>query len=373
VLVVASGLLLRSFVTMIGANPGFEPRGALTASIDLPPARYDRQAASRFFQRAADRVSALPGVRAVAFASDLPWNGYDENTGFTIVGRPAEDDGPEARYHFVTRGYARATGTPVVAGRELTDADAENAPLAVLMNEGAARKYWNDPERAIGARVNVWGRERTVVGVIGDVRDMPWHTRAVPALYLPQPQPQTWSFQPMFLVVRSDVDPQTMIEPVRRALRDIDPELPLANVRALEEVAGAALATRRLTLGLVAAFGVTALLLAVVGIYGVMAQAVGQRRHEFGVRQALGATQRDIMRLVLSSGAGMTGAGLAVGVVVAAASTRFLASLLYGVTPLDASTFAAVAGVLIAAAAAAAYLPARRAARVSAATALRAD
>jgi putative ABC transport system permease protein len=312
-------------------------------------------------------------VRAVAFTSDLPWNGYDENTGFTIVGRPPEEDGPSARYHFVTREYARATGTPVVAGRELTDADVENAPLAVLLNEGAARTYWSAPERAVGAHVNVWGRERIVVGVIGDVRDMPWHTRAVPALYLPQPQPQTWSFQPMFLVVRSDLDPEAMVEPVRRAVREIDPELPLANVRALEDVAGAALATRRLTLGLVAAFGVTALLLAVVGIYGVMAQAVGQRRHEFGVRQALGATPRDIMRIVLSSGAAMTGGGLVCGVLIAAASTRLLASLLYEVTPLDVSTFAGVAGVLIAAAAGAAYLPARRATRISAATALRAD
>jgi predicted permease len=316
-------------------------------------------------------VRALPGVRAVAFSSDLPWSGYDENTGFTIIGRPPEDEGPQARYHFVTQGYTRATGTPVVAGRELTDADAENAPFALLLNEGAARKYWNEPERAVGARVNVWGTERTIVGVVGDVRDMPWHARAVPALYFPQPQ--TWTFQPMFLVVRSDVDPATMVEPVRRALSEIDPELPLANVRALEDVAGAALATRRLTLGLVATFGLTALLLAVVGIYGVMAQAVGQRRHEFGVRQALGATQGDIMRLVLSSGAVMTGAGLALGVVIAAASTRLLASLLYGVTPLDASTFAGVAGVLIAAAAGAAYLPARRATRISAATALRAD
>ena len=176
----------------------------------------------------------------------------------------------------------------------------------------------------------------------------------------------------MFLIVRSDVEPASIVEPIRRALREIDPELPLANVRPLETVAGAAIATRRLTLWLVATFGLTALFLAVVGIYGVMAQAVGQRTHEFGVRQALGATRADIMRLVLSSGATMTVAGLLVGVALAAGSMRLLVSLLYGVTPFDPATFAGVAAILAAAASGAAYLPARRASRITAANALRA-
>ena len=161
----------------------------------------------------------------------------------------------------------------------------------MLLNEAAARKYWTTPEAAVGARLNLWGAERTVAGVIGDVRDMPWHDRAAPALYFPQPQD---------VVPAADVPDRAIrrraarrwSNPIRRALREIDPELPLANVRPLETVAGAAIATRRLTLWLVAAFGLTALFLAVVGIYGVMAQAVGQRRHEFGVRQALGATAR---------------------------------------------------------------------------------
>jgi predicted permease len=371
VLVVSSGLLLRSFVSMITTNPGFQPRGAITASVDLPTARYATNAAADFYRRAAERVLALPGVREGAFSSDLPWTGYDENTSFSIVGRRFPDgEGPEARYHFITHGYTRATGTPLVAGRDLTPSDVQEAPLVVLVNEAAARKYWNTPDAAVGAHLNLWGADRTVAGVIGDIRDMPWHDRAAPALYFPQPQ--TWYPQPMFLIVRSDVEPASIVEPVRRALREIDPELPLANVRPLETVAGAAIATRRLTLWLVAAFGLTALFLAVVGIYGVMAQAVGQRRHEFGVRQALGATRGDIMRLVFSSGAAMTAAGLLAGVALAVGSTRLLASLLYGVTPLDPVTFAGVAAVLVAAASAAAYLPARRATRISAATALRA-
>ena len=370
VLVVAGALLLRSFVSMISEPPGFEPAGAITAIVQLPAARYTRPAATAFFQRAGDRIQALPGVRAVTFSSDLPWTGYDENTGFGIVGRTFPDrEGPQARYHFITHGYTPASGTAVVAGRDLTPADVEQTPPVVLLNESAARKYWETPEAAVGARLDLWGKERTVAGVIGDVRDMPWHERAAPALYFPQPQ--EWQPQPMFLIVRADVAPASLVDDVRRAIGELDPELPLAGVRPLEAVAGAALATRRLTLWLVGTFGLTALFLAVVGIYGVMAQAVGQRRHEFGVRQALGATRADIMRMVMASGAVMTVTGLSAGLVLAMAATRQLATLLYGVTPLDPVTFAAVAVVLAAAAAAAAWLPARRATQVSAATALR--
>jgi putative ABC transport system permease protein len=241
--------------------------------------------------------------------------------------------------------------------------------LVVVLNEAAARKYWKTADAAIGARLNLWGNERIVAGVIGEVRDMPWHDRAVPALYFPQPQ--TWYPQPMFLIARTHVDPSSVVDSIRRAVSDIDAELPLANVRPLETVAGAAIATRRLTLWLVAVFGITAVVLAIVGVYGVIAQTVSHRSHEFGIRQALGATRADIMRLVLSSGAMMTGAGLLSGLGLAAASTRLLGSLLYGVKPFDPLTFASVAGILALASACAAYLPAYRAAKIGAASALR--
>jgi putative ABC transport system permease protein len=238
-----------------------------------------------------------------------------------------------------------------------------------LINESVARKYWASTAAAVGARLNLWGRERIVAGVIGDVRDMPWHDRAVPAIYFPQPQ--EWYPQPMLLIARTQVDPRSIVESIRGAFRQIDAELPLAHVRPLDAVAGAAIATRRLTLWLVGLFGFTAVVLAVVGVYGVIAQAVAQRTHEFGIRQALGATRGDILRLVLTSGAVMTVAGLASGLVLASASTRLLGSLLYGVTPFDPLTFAAVASTLAAASAGAAYLPAHRATRISAAVALR--
>ena len=179
-----------------------------------------------------------------------------------------------------------------------------------------------------------------------------------------------WSPQPMFLIVREKIGVNSLAEPLRRALSEIDPELPLANVRPLETVASAAVVTRRLALSLVATFGITALFLAVVGVYGVIAQSVEQRTHELGRRQALGATRGDIMRLVFSSGATMTIVGLAAGVALGAGTTRLLVSLLYEVTPLDRWTFGAVALILLSAAAGAAYVPARRATRIGAASAL---
>ena len=148
-----------------------------------------------FFTRALERMRALPGVREAAFGSDLPWTGYDENTSFSIIGRRFPDgEGPEARYHFITTGYTAATGTPLVAGRDLSASDVETRRSSCSLNESAARKYWKTPEAAVGARLNLWGKERTVVGVVGDVRDMPWHERAVPALYFPQAQ--EWYPQP---------------------------------------------------------------------------------------------------------------------------------------------------------------------------------
>jgi putative ABC transport system permease protein len=370
VLVVCGGLLLRSFVAMIETSPGFDARNVMTASIELPVAKYPTRAdAALFFGRALEEIGALPGVRSVGFSSDLPWTGYDENTGFEIVGRTLADDDGAARYHFLSPGYAAAVGTPLIAGRDVSASDTGDGPFVVLVNESLARKYWSSADAAVGARVRVWGRERMIAGVIGDVRDAPWSLAAVPAVYFPVGQ--EWPPQRAFLVVRSAVDPASLTESIRRAVNRLDPALPLANVRPLEGVAGAAIAGRRLTLWLVSAFGLTALILAIVGIYGVMAQNVAQRTHEFGVRQALGATRGDIMRHVLTAGTLLTLAGLAAGLLLSAVSVRLLTSMLYGVTPGDPVTFAWVTALLLATAVCASYLPARRATAVSPATALR--
>jgi predicted permease len=372
VLVVTGGLLLRSFESLLRLDPGFRPDGVLTAVVNLPPARYaDTAAASAFFDRLVEQVRRLPGVTAAGLGSDLPWTGYDENTSFGIVGRSFSDlETPEARYHFLTPGFVGALGVPLRAGRDIRAGDGPEAPPVVLINEATARQFWGDTQSAVGARLNLWSNTpATVVGVIGDLKDVPWAEGMPGGVYFAQAQ--QWYPQEMFLTIRTRSDPGSLIAPVSRVVRDLDPELPLAAVRTLDEIAGAALATRRFTLVLVSAFALSALFLAVVGVYGVMAQAVGQRVREFGVRQALGARPADILRLVLSGGVLMGAAGLAAGLAVAIPVTRLAGSLLFRTSPTDPLTLASVAALLLLATLTASYIPARRATRTDPASALR--
>ena len=372
VLVVTGGLLLRSFSSLLRVDPGFRPDHVLTAVVNLPRARYrDTAAADAFFDRLTERVRALPGVRAAGASSDLPWTGYDENTSFGIVGRKFPDgESPEARYHFLTPGFIGALGLPLRAGRDLSAADGAEAPPVVLINEATARQFWGDAQSAVGARLNLWSeRPATVVGVIGDLKDVPSADRLPGGVYFPQAQ--QWYPQDMFITIRTDSDPLLLTEPLLRVVHDLDPELPLASMRTLDDITTAAFAPRRFTLALVAAFGVSALFLAVVGVYGVMAQAVGQRVREFGVRQALGARPSDILRLVLSGGAMMGIIGLAAGVVIALPVTRLARSLLFRTSPADPLTLVSVAALLLLSTLAASYIPARKATRTDPATALR--
>ena len=372
VLVVTGGLLLRSFSSLLRLDPGFDPERVLTAIVNLPSARYrDTTAATAFFDRLTERVRALPGVRAAGLGSDLPWTGYDENTSFGIVGRRFPDgESPEARYHFLTPGFITALGLPLRAGRDIRPGDGPDAPPVVLINEATARQYWGSAENAIDARLNLWSdTPAIVVGVVGDLKDVPWAERSPGGVYFPQAQ--QWYPQNMFITIRTDADPRSLIEPLSRIVRELDPELPIATIRTLDEIAGAAVATRRFTLVLVTAFALSALFLAVVGVYGVMAQAVGQRVREFGVRQALGARPRDILRLVVSSGAGMGLVGLAAGLAIALPITRLARSLLFRTSPADPVTLVCVAALLLLATLAASYIPARRATRTDPATALR--
>jgi putative ABC transport system permease protein len=372
VLVVTGGLLLRSFASLLRVDPGFRPDHVLTAVINLPPARYhDKTGTTAFFDRLVARVRALPGVRGAGLSSDLPWTGWDENTGFGIIGRHFPPDaGPEARYHFLTPGFIGALGLPLRAGRDIAPSDGRDAPPVVLINESTARKYWGEPQSAIGARLDLWNdRPTTVVGVIGDLKDSPWSESLPGGVYFPQAQ--TWYPQDMFITIRTDGEARSLAAPLARIVHELDPQLPLATVRTLDDVAGAAVASRRFTLTLVAAFGASALFLAIVGVYGVMAQAVGQRVREFGVRQALGARPVDILRLVLHGGAVMALGGLAAGVAIALPVTRLVQSLLFRTSPSDPLTLVSVALLLLLATMAASYVPARRATRMDPASALR--
>ena len=372
VLVVTGGLLMRSFNSLLRVDPGFHPDHVLTAVVNLPAARYrDTAAAAAFFERLLDRVRALPGVRAAGLSSDLPWTGYDENTSFGIVGRTfPRSESPEARYHFLTPGFIDALGLPLRAGRDFRPGDSASAPPVVLINEATARQFWGDPQKAVGVQLNAWSdTPATIVGVIGDLKDVPWADRTPGGLYFPQAQ--MWYPQDMFITIRTDSDPLALTEPLWRAVRDLDPELPLASVRTLDRIAGATFATRRFTLALVGAFAVSALFLALVGVYGVMAQAVGQRVREFGVRQALGARPSDILRLVLSGGVVMGVAGLVAGLAIALPVTGMTRSLLFHTSPTDPLTLTVVGLLLLSSTLAASWVPARRATRTDPATALR--
>jgi putative ABC transport system permease protein len=372
VLVVGAGLLVRSFTKLSAVDHGFVPEGVLTARFSLPAARYkDAASATAFYQRLRAGILAVPGVEEAGLATDLPWTGYDENTTLQIVGRTfPPDEAPSARFHMATPGYFRALRVPVVAGRDIAESDTAEAPAVVVINERFARRHWKGPADAVGARLNLWGRERAVVGVVGDVKDTPWAGDAEPAFYFPQAQQ---SFGDILLAARTGGDPASLVEPIARVVRELDPALPLADVASLESVAGEVFAARRFLLTLVGMFALAALFLAVVGVYGVMAHAVGARAQEFGVRLALGATGADIGRLVLRSGAAIAAGGAAAGALLASAATRLLGANLYAVSPLDPMTFAAVGVLLVGAALAAAWVPARRATRVDPAEVLRGD
>jgi predicted permease len=372
VLVVTGGLLLRSLSSLLQLDPGFRSNQVLTALVNLPPARY-REPAQRtaFFDRLSERVRAMPGVRAAGLGSDLPWTGYDENTSFRIIGRQfPEGEGPEARYHFLTTGYIDALGLPLRAGRDIGPADSADAPPVVLINETTARQFWGDVQSAIGARLNLWSPQpTTVVGVIGDLKDVPWAETTPGGVYFPQAQ--QWYPQDMILTIRTETDPRSLAEPLMRIVRELDPELPLSAVRTLDDIAIGAFATRRFTLVLVAAFGASALFLAVIGVYGVMAQAVGQRVREFGVRQAVGARPADILRLVLTGGAVLAVVGLVAGLALAVPVTHLARSLFFRTSPTDPLTLGSVAVLLLLSTLAASYIPARRAMKTDPATTLR--
>jgi hypothetical protein len=293
------------------------------------------------------------------------------NTSFGIVGRTfPQGENPEARYHFLTPGVIAAIGLPLRSGRDFRSADDEEAPPVVLINEATARQFWGNAQSAVGAQLDLWGsKPRTVVGVIGALTDVPWADSVPGGIYFPQAQ--QWYPQDMYLAVRTDSDPRLLADPLMRVVRELDPELPIAAVRTLDEIADGVFATRRFTLGVVTAFGAGALFLAVIGVYGVMAQAVGQRVREFGLRRAMGAQPSSIFRLVVTDGALIGIVGLAAGMVLALPTTRLVRSLLFRTSAADPATFASVGLLLMLSIVVASYVPARRAMRTDPAVTLR--
>jgi len=373
-LLAGAGLLGRTLVNLERVDIGFVAERALAMEVSMPDTRYPTDAARiAFYRRTLDALRALPGVRSAAAGSTLPLMGNDMGIGFRVEGRPVRnEDHTNAAYHAVSPDYFAAMGIRILRGRGFTDRDDDHAPPVLVISETMARTYWPG-EDAIGKRVTIGYHNsgpREVVGIVADVKESELSEPARPEMYAAFPQ-TPWPF--FSVVVRADRDPVALAPAVRTSLTRLDPEQPPGDVQTLTHYVRLATAQPRFTAMLAGAFAAIATLLAGLGIYGVLAYGVAQRRREIGIRMALGAQPGDVRRLVMSQAAALGAAGLAAGVAGALLLTRTLSSLLFGVTASDPATFGAGCALLMGVVVAAAYLPARRATRVDPMVALRAD
>ncbi|MFL6207324.1 MAG: ABC transporter permease [Pyrinomonadaceae bacterium] len=375
VLLVGAGLMIRSFARLGAIDPGFDPQNLLTLRVQLPEAKYkeDPQVVA-FFRQATERLATLPGVRSVSVANYLPfYTGLGARTSFFIEGQPQPVRGsePATDVRVIDENYFNTLSIPVVRGRAFTAQEATADRHTIIINEALARKYFPGAD-PVGKSIRVEMMEHPVpneiIGVVGDVRYDKLDGETYPMVYWTHPQ---LAYSEMTFVVRTQGDPQALAEPARRAIQSIDPAQPVADVRTMESWIGESVSRARFGTLLLTVFACVALLLAVVGIYGVMAYSVTQRQHEIGIRIALGAQARDVLRMIVWQGMLMTLVGVGVGLIGGFALTRVIAGLLFGVSATDPLTFAGVALLLTSVALVACFIPARRATKVDPMVALR--
>ncbi len=367
VLLVGAGLLMRSYLRLAGTETGFDPKGVLTFQITLPEARYGDDNQVRIFERQLlERLAAMPGVEAVGATSHVPTRGSD-NTGYGIPGQDlgAPDQAPTAALKHVAPGYFTVLRMRMAAGREIGWNDTADSPPVVVVNESFATRHWpgqgGSHENAVGQRVELDGVLHEVVGVARDVRDFGPENAAQPTLLKAvfQAAPRN-----LTLVLRAAGDPASLVNPVRREVARLDSAQAIHEVLTMDHVLAGWLGGQRAMMQILVVVSAIALILAVIGVYGVMAYSVAQRRREIGIRMAIGAERRSVLSLVMGEGARLTGLGVGLGLVLAFVATRLLAFFLYGVGPFDALTFFGVALLLLAVGLAATYLPALRATKV---------
>jgi putative ABC transport system permease protein len=374
VLVIGAGLLIRSFTELVRVDPGFRTESIITARITPPSSRYADDARRRaFYADVLERVGALPGVKSVDAVSRLPLAGGFTGSAFEVEGKPYVPGtaAPVFEDRRITPGYPQTMGMPLLEGRALTDADREGMPRVALINETMARQFWPG-EDPVGKRFKeVWLKEwTTVVGVVGDVKSQGLAGKVEPEAYRPLSQLPAHDLS---LVVRTSNEPMALAPLLRTAVAGVDAHVPVSEIRTAETIVSSSVAGARFTMLLLAAFAAVALVLAAVGIYGVISYAVGRRTREIGVRVALGAPGGEVLRMVLRQALELAGIGAAIGVAAAFATTRVLQSLLFGVSATDPLILLTVPLLLVGVALLASYVPARRATKVDPMMALRAE
>jgi predicted permease len=383
-LLVGAGLMLRSFQLLHEVNPGFEAQGVLTMTASVSRTEFsDASQQGRFFDQVLDRVRSLPGVEAAGVVDDIPLNDQGSHQPIAIEGRPvvAMSEQPEVDVRVVSPGYLTAMRIPVLRGRNLSEADVAGRPGAVLISESMAKDFWPG-EDALGKHLTMTffpGMAREVVGIVGDVKlDGLNQTRPSTLLYVPVDQLSTpstggWRSFPMTLVVRSATSPSNMVSAVSNAIHQVNAGMPLRDILTMEDVVANSLSPQRFNMLLLGAFAGLALLLASIGIYSVLSYSVKQRVQEIGIRLALGASIRDVIRMIVVQGMKPALLGMAIGAAGALALGRLLSSMVYGVKTTDPLTFLAVAVLLALIALAASVVPAYRAAKVDPLVALRCE
>jgi len=376
-LLVGAGLLMKSFMRLQEVKPGFNPERVLIASLSLPGGKYkeDHQYID-FHRQLRERLSSLPGVQAVGAGVNLPLGASDYGIGRAFIpeGRPlVAEESMNASYSATTIGYFEALQIPLLAGRAFNERDQPDSPKVTVINRATAVKHFGSEATAIGKRLTIWRDEkfpREIVGVVGDTKPSLLQQDAGAQIYVPQTQ-DIWSF--MTYAIRTSGEPEALIPALRREVLAFDPEQPIFNVRTMEDVVRASIGSRRVSAQLFAVFAGTALLLAALGIYGVMAYSVTQRTQEIGIRMALGAQSGDVLRMIVRQGMTLTLLGIATGLIGALALTRIIAGLLFGVGATDPVTFIGISLLLLTVAFLACYLPARRAAKLDPMIALARD
>jgi predicted permease len=381
-LLIGAGLLIRSLSMLRHLNPGFDPSSLLTLEVSIPSTKFSEPTQQvAYFDRVLDGVRALPGVQSAGLIDSLPLSGDGSHQPVSVEGRPvvAMAEQPEVDVRLISPGYIAAMHIALLSGRDIDGSDVANRPGAVLISQSMAKLFWSN-ENPIGKHLTLYffrDLPRVVVGVVADVKlDALNETRPVPALYAPlaqlsPPTDGSWRSFGMSLAVRTHGDPLNVAPMITNAIRDVDVEVPLLNIRTMDESISASLLPQRFTMLLLAAFAGTALLLAAAGIYGVMAYMVTRRTREIGVRMALGAAAGDVLKLVIGQGMWTTAIGVVIGVAGSFALTRTMQSLLFGVRTTDPLTVIAVVLLLVAVSFLACWIPARRATKVDPLVALR--